>query len=407
MPTSTSPSQRLPLPADLRSAVALTLLTAVVLPAHAELNDTIHPYVLASINHDDNLLRVDNNIGGDLGDTFKTTEAGLVLERPIGRQVLTARASVSKVSFDRYDELDYNGKNVQAQLEWHLGNHLNGHVGGNYSQTLAPFADFHTNERNLRVSKREFADGTWQFHPSWQVHSGWSRDTYTYDLASQRYNNRHEDAAEVGFDFLSGTTSHFGLVARRLKGTYTDRQGFSAFFLDDAYQQDELKANVFWYISGSSQLQFLGGTARRKYPTVTERNESGVNGRAVYYWSPTVKVKTTSKLWREFQAVEGSLINSALTRGASIDASYELTAKISATASARSEKRTFRALPGATTRGGLDDTTQSYALGVNYAILPNIVLALNATHDRRNGSIGAGTNSFKANGVSFNVSAQF
>ena len=127
----------------------------------------------------------------------------------------------------------------------------------------------------------------------------------------------------------------------------------------------------------------------------------------MYYWTPSSKIKTTSKLWREFAAVEGSLINSALNKGASVEATYAVTSKIGANVMARTEKRDFKTLPGAVITDGLQDTTQGYSVGVNYAVLPRIVLALNATRDRRSGSRAAGTNSYKANGVSFNVSAQF
>ncbi|MRX11105.1 outer membrane beta-barrel protein [Pseudoduganella sp. FT25W] len=388
-------------------AVALALAAAAALPAQAQISDTIHPYILASINHDDNLLRQSADVGGEQGDTYKSTEVGLSLERPFGRQILTGRVSASKVAFDRFNQLDYTGKNAEATLEWHLGNHLQGHLGGTYAQTLAPFADFHSEERNLRVARREFVDGAWNFHPTWQVHGAWSRDKYTYELDSQKYNNRIEDAGEVGVDYIAGTSSRIGLVARKLKGTYTDRQGFASILLDNGYDQDELKANIYWYVSGSTQLQFLGGKVRRTHAVFTIRDEEGANGRAVLYWIPTGKIKTTTKVWREFAAVEGSLINSALNRGASVEASYQATAKISATALAKTEKRKFTALPGVLSEGGLDDSTRSLQAGVNYAIYPSILLALSASHDRRTGSRAAGTNSYKANGVSFNVTAQF
>lgn len=384
----------------------LALMAAAALPVHAEISDTIHPYVLASINHEDNLLRQSDQADGPKSDTFKTTEAGLIVERPIGRQILSGRFSASKVAFDRFDQLDYTGKNAQATLEWHLGNHWQGHVGATYTETLAPFSDFHNEERNLRVAKRQFVDGAWRFHPTWELHGGWSRDKFHFDLPSQRYNNRTEDVAEVGGDYIAGTTSRVGLVARRVKGSYTDRTGFTSNLLGSEYEQDELKANIYWYISGNTQLQFLGGSVKRKYPANTSRDQSGANGRAVFYWTPTGKIKTTTKLWREFSAVEGALISSALNRGASVEGVYQVTAKIGATALAKTEKRKFSALPGLVV-DDLDDSSRSVQAGVNYAIYPSVLLALNATHDRRTGSRAAGTNSYKANGVSFNVSAQF
>ncbi len=391
-----------------RTILLASLAVCHALPVSAQISDTIHPYVLASINHDDNLLRRSDTEAGQFGDTYKSTEAGLLFERPFGRQVLTGRANVSKVSFDGFKQLNYTGKNLEATLEWHLGNYWQGHLGSTYGQTLAPYADFNTQERNLRVIRHDFFDASWLVHPSWQLRSAWSRDRYIYDLPSQRYNNRTEDVAELGVDFLASSTSRFGVVARQLKGNYTDRHGFNSVLFDSGYVQEEIKANVLWYLSGSSRLQFLGGGVRRKHTILTVRDEQGANGRAIFYWRPTVKLNTTSKLWREFSAVEGSLVNSALNRGASLDLSYEVSAKISMAAATKLERRQFGTLPGVQSlNGNLEDSTRSASIGVNYALLPNIKLAVNATRDSRVGSRAAGTNSFKANGISFNASAQF
>lgn len=399
--------------ADARLTQGLRVLAWCVascwaLPAAAQLSDTLHPYATVSINHDDNLLRQSDGATGQQGDTYKAAEVGLLLERPIGRQVLTARAKATRVTFDHFDELNYNGKQLEGTLEWHIYNHLEGHVGATYSETLAPFVDFHSAERNLRTSRREFFDGAWLFHPSWKVRTAWSRDTYKYDLSSQKFNNRHEDMAEVGGDYLPSTSSSVGLRLRRVTGTYTDRQGVTSLFIDNGYTQDELKANVNWVISGVSRLQFLGGAVRRKHEVFAIRDETGFNGRLVYDWAPRAKLRVNTSLWREFAAVEGSLLNSSLNVGASVNATYELSAKISANAGARNERRRFTPLSGISSNGAdLSDSTRNETLGLTYMVFQQVRLDANAFHESRSGNRVIGTNSYKANGVSFNVTAQF
>lgn len=392
---------------DLAVAAALAGLAATAAPALAQISDTIHPYAQASINHDDNLLRLSDNVGGDQSDTYRSVEAGIQLQRPFGRQILTADARVSRVTFDRFNQLDYNGKDLSANLEWHLANHLQGHIGGNYDETLAPFADSHTEQRNVREQKRYFVDGNWLFHPSWQVHGSWSRDHNTYELLAQRYNNRIEDASEAGFDYLASSNSRIGLLLRHLKGTYTDRDNLETQLLDSGYQQDEVKANIYWYFNAVSQLQITAGTARRKHNIFSVRDDSGANGRIIYFWAPRAKLHFTGKAWREFTAVDGTVLNSALSKGVSVDSTYEITAKIGATASAKAERRNFSALPGTITASGLDDSSRLYSVGMTYAPLPRVTLGLSAFQESRDGSVAAGTNTYKAKGVSFNVSAQF
>jgi exopolysaccharide biosynthesis operon protein EpsL len=385
-------------------------LVSVVLatPVMAQISDTVHPYVQLSYNHDSNLLRESDTAQGDFSDNYRTGLAGVKIERPIGRQILTADLNVTRVSFDRYDQLDYNGKQFTGALEWHLANHLQGHLGGLYAQTLAPFSDSHTTQRNLRTQKNYFGDATWTFHPSWQVHGGWKREHNDFELEAQRNSNRIEDASELGVDYLAANTSRIGVVVRRLKGEYTARDGFATSLLDRGYTQDELKANIYWHFSAQSQLQFLGGVARRRHEIFSQRDESGVNARAIYHWLPRSKLHINAIAWREFAAIDATALNSALLTGASLDATYDITSKIGATVSGKTERRRFSPIPGVVLgTSSLEDSTRDLTLGLVYAPLARVSLGLNAFHTSRSGSVAADTNSYKANGVAFTISAQF
>lgn len=387
---------------------ACCLPTLWVSPATAQLSDTFHPFAMVSVNHDDNLLRLSDNAVGQKSDTYKAAEAGVSFERPIGRQLLSARMKATRVTFDHFDALNYSGKQLDGALDWHILNHLQGHIGASYSETLAPFVDFHDAERNLRTSRREFFDGSWLVHPSWKLNTAWARNTYKYSLTAQKYNNRQEDAAELGGDYLPSTSSSIGLRLRRLSGTYTDRNAITTLLSDNSYRQDEVKVNVNWAISNASRLQFLGGAVRRKHEVLTIRDESGFNGRLVFDWSPSAKIRLNSSLWREFDAVEGSILNSSLKRGGNANVSYQISSKILANAGTRFERRRFQTLPSINTGGAdLSDSLRGSTLGVAYLPFSQVRLDLNAFHDSRSGNRVLGTNSYKANGFSFNVSAQF
>ena len=91
--------------------LAALIGAALASPAQAVISDTIHPFVSATYSYEDNLLRLPDGVVGLQGrsDTLTELQAGLLFERPIGRQRLTAQAKVSRVSFDHYDQLNYNG----------------------------------------------------------------------------------------------------------------------------------------------------------------------------------------------------------------------------------------------------------------------------------------------------------
>jgi exopolysaccharide biosynthesis operon protein EpsL len=386
----------------------MILGTLFSLPAKADFSDTIHPFAAAVVNHDNNLLRIDQdaNPGVDAADTYRTIVAGIDFDRPIGRQRVYGLVKASKVSFDRYSSLDYTGKDANINLDWAFASHLTGHAGLRYNESLGSFSDFHSSVRNLRINQREFGDVFWRLHPLWQVHTGFIRDKYRFDLPSQAYNNRTEDMADVGFDFLEKSGSTVGLVARRLKGYYPNT-AFGNVVIDNGYHQNEIKLNVYWLVSGATQVTFLGGRVRRTNNSDTLRGGSGNNGRLIANWGITPTFQVSAAGWREFGIAESVLVNNSLNTGESLSANWSVTPKIGVNGLLQQEKREFRARPGLSSIDGLSDRTRNASLGVNYQVLRKVTLGVSGFINNRSGSAAAFTNSYRSKGVSASASVKF
>jgi len=393
-----------------RAALVLLIGAAYSCTAHAEISDTIHPFIQTTFAYDDNLLRLSEFPGQipDLGDTSRTVQGGFLFERPVGRQLFTGYAKLSHVSFNRFTELNYNGKDALVDWAWQLGNRWQGHLGTSYLETLAPFTDTNSDQRNLRTQRRSYADATWLFHPSWQVRAGFSRFTADYELPAQQINNRTENATELGLDYLAASGSKVGIQLRQLKSDYQFK-GNPLFGLpDNDYTQDEIKANVLWLVSGPTKLSFLGGWVRRTHPqSVSGTSSSGANGRLIADWIATGKLRFNANLWREFQVVEGGIVGSSLNKGASLAAFWSATAKVGLNAQLRHEKRDFSTINGFTALSGLSDSTTGSSLGLTYTPVNNIQLELDAFRDRRSGNPIVGSNTYRAKGVSFSANVQF
>ena len=392
------------LPTPLALAAALACC-----PAQADISETIKPFLAVGSTYDDNLLRLPDNAPQGLQRSDRATQVvgGFLLERPIGRQKLTGQAKLSRVTFDHYKQLDYNGKDFSLDWAWELGNRFDGNIGGSYQQVLTPFNDFHSDERNLRTQRRQYANGGWRMHPSWRVRAGFQRDRFDYELFEQSLNNRKEDLSEVGIDYLAASGSKVGLVARRIKGSFLNPRRIGTTFLDQNYEQDELKANINWLYSEITQVRLLAGYAKRKHDTFAERDTSGLNGRVTVTWRPRMKLRFTADAWREFAAVESIVVNNSVNNGASINASWDLSAKVQANAGVRREKRNFERLPYVFFNGDPSDTTRSTTLGVVYQPTRKVQLSVNGFHDRRSGTPLIGTGSYKAKGVSLMATVQF
>lgn len=380
--------------------------------AQAGAYDALHPFAALSYTHDDNLFRLaDGNPGYDRkrGDNSRELDAGLQFSHTYGRQGVSLQARMSKVAFDHFTQLDYNGKNLTANLDWSLGNHWSGTAGLNYSEVLAPYTDIVTRERNLRKQRTEYWSGAWKFHPSWRVRGGITRDRYTYDLASQSYNNRDRDILEAGFDHLAPSGSTIGVQLNKTKYRYDELRRFGQQLVDAGGDQDDAKLKVDWRVTAISELQFLGGWTRRTHTFFTERDASGINAKVQFTTALDGHVGLDSALWRQFTGVESNLASYSLNTGASVAANWVITSKLQGTAQARYEKRSFEGLLAANSGLDVSDASRTASLGLNYTLNRVAQLSTSLYRESRSGLAASllGNGPYHANGASINVNLQY
>jgi len=388
------------------------MCSAISMPA---LSDTFQPFVRAGIDHDDNLFRTpEGQTRGSNGgsDTARTVGGGTRFELPVSRQVFSGIAEAVSVKFDHNRQLDHTRKNLRGDWHWFVARNFEGHIGGRYLQELPSFADFNSDQRNLRTSKRQYADGSWRFHSSWRWHAGYAKEDYSYDLPSQRASARTEDAKLTGVDYLARSGSTIGVQLRRLEGDYPFRSSFGGTDLfANGYIQDEAKLNVLWLASGRTQVLFLGGWVQRKQKSeIDERSKSGTNARLIVNWAPTGRIKLSGQAWREFSAIDGALIDSALNDGASAAMTWDFSEKIQGIVDVKHEDRTFSPYGGSGAPmawTSTSDSSKTHSVGLIYKPLRSITLKATAFRDERAGSVIAGTRSFKANGAALNAILEF
>lgn len=391
---------------NLRSTF-LTLALLAVGAAQAALSDTLQPYVGAGYSYDDNLLRLPDGAGAQ-SDTIRQLYAGVSLDRTYGRQHFVANAKLTKVTYQHFDQLNYDGKDFSGTWYWAVGNDFDGSLGGSYVQTLSSFNDFHTSERNLRVVRTGYGDINYHLSRRWKVRARFNTDKFSYDLPAQRYLDRKEDGSELGFDYQTLAGSSIGLQARRLKGSYPYPRTFGGAVLDDAYTQNELKLKLLWKISEATQLQFLGGRVRRSHEAISVRNARGTNGRLTFDWAVLPQLKLTAAGWREFVPYEGiSLVNYSLSKGESVGATWAASARVQYQAELRNVKRDFVGLLASNSSTNFNDTTRTASAGVTYMMRPNVQLGAQLSRDQRNGGASIFSSDYHAKGASVYANIQF
>lgn len=359
---------------------------------------------------DDNLLRVPDDepaFDNQRSDSWTTLEAGAVYDRTISRQRLVGHVKLSKVKFDHFRQLDYDGRDIEGIWYWQFGNRFEGRLGASHAQTLAPYTDFRSNQRNLRKQRRGFFEGGWKLHPRWEARAALSRDKYDYELAIQSYNDRTEDVFELEGRYLAPSGSAVGLVLRRIEGDYPNRRPFSLSPLTDDFTQDELKARVDWKFTGATTLQALAGYARRKQPSFGSGRTSGVNGRVTVLHEPTGKMRYRASVWRDFAPLESTVVSYTRNKGASVGATWDATAKVRVEADAVYERRNYEPRTGFSAPGSLNDSLRTASLKASWAVRQKITLSAAYIHQARTGSPVLGIGKFESNTFAINASGQF
>jgi len=397
-------------PSAHRATLLLLIGVAASAPARADFSDTIHPFAGVGYSYEDNLLRLSDaarDAGAASSDSSRQAFAGVTFERPLGRQLFTGSVRVSRVSFDRFTELDYNGKDANGEWKWQLGNVLSGTLGGTYSESLSSFSDFHAAERNVRKQRGAYFEAKYQFVPHWQLRGRTSRDKYEYEAQLQRYLDRDVNVVEAGLDYLAGSGSSIGVQARRTRAEYPNPLSFGGLVFDQAYRQTDVKLKVRWQISAITQMEFLGGRARRTRLYFSGGDSSGANGRIGLNWAPEPSLTFSAALWKDYSPYEGSGgVSYSLDKGASIGATWQFKPQLQLGAQLRRTSREFIGASNAALPPNANDRIRNASLNATYNWTRNLSLTASAFHEQR--SSGSFLSSaYGAKGASVNASMQF
>lgn len=287
-------------------------------------------YADAIYGYDDNLFRTPTVLihGVPTSDTSFRRDAGITLDKSFSRQHFTGNLDVNKTTFDRFNQIDYQGTDAAINWNWGITNDLTGDIGDTYSRSLTPYTQFHGAVLNLQTVRNQLLDQNWLITPSWQLHSSFSKNTTAYDLPSQQYGDNTVYTANAGLDFVSAAGNKTGLLVQKMRGEYPVEQPLGQFLVNNGYTQDELKFNIDYSYSGLTHLHFLGGWARREYQNFTERNISGPSATLDLSFYPTGKTVIAMQVWRTISSTGDITLAYAVSKGASISPVWNVTDKL-------------------------------------------------------------------------------
>lgn len=364
--------------------------------------DVFRPYVNTTYSYDDNLRRFNNTQqaltatgSSKKSDIMLMTGVGIILDKQISQQNFYFDINANRSKFDRYSELDNDGKELTGRWDWKIGKRLDGKIELYHKEALVPFSDFQGLALNQRKQDRRTFEGRWMLHPRWRVRGALVNTETRYSAAAQQLANLEENSQELALDYLSPSKSVIGVVYRHARGEKPRQVILGVPFSND-YDQNEFKLNVDWTVTGKTKVQFLGGLVDRKHDELPQRDFRGFNARGNVAWQATGKSDFRLSVWRENNAQSFVTTSYTLNRGTSLTVNYIATGKVILQGSAKYEKRDFE---GDSAIGlTRSDTDKNFALAVIYQALNDLKITASVTRSERDSSIEQA--GFTSNGIS-------
>ena len=390
----------------------------------------LQPYASYGLTADDNILRIRDNtdpisllrspvlhnafITGNLFDFSHRFTGGLIFEKEISRQRLSANFNWTHNRFEKFDFMNNNLKSANGNWNWFLGNRLEGNMGASYIQSLMPLT-FQPGLRAIRTEQIQFINGAWHFHPSWRLNGEYTH----YDLnvnssvEVMRFLARTEDRFEGGIDYVTASKNTIGILFRNVLGNFTNPPRQSSNF---DYDQKEVLTKINWIVSAKSRFLWTGGWVERKndgniqsdgrtqFDERAQLDFSGFNARLAYTWQPTDKLGLTINGWRQTGSPQNLTASFSLNTGVSVIPSWNITEKIRFEGDLSYETRNFKRLNPSNPESellGQHNTFRNAAVKLIYN--PYLGLQLSATAYHADLDSDSNRGGFNANGVNVNL----
>ena len=396
-------------------------------PALAEeFSKVLKPYFSYTTTADDNMLRIRDRFDplnvenarirdlisqGKLADISHRMTGGVIFQKNISRQRLSADLSWTFNKFQRFHEIDNDLKNFRGNWNWFLGNRLEGNMGASYVDSLMPFI-FQPGLKTIRTEQTQFINAAWRFHPSWRLNGEYTRYDLKTDSLLQRlkFLSRTENRFEAGIDYLTSSRNTVGILFRNIIGDFTNPVDLTPndlsdnLFADNSYDQKEVLSRINWVVSAKSSFLWTGGWVQRKNASFEQRDFSGFNARVIYNWQPTDKIGLTINGWRLTSSMQNISASFSLNTGVSVVPSWNITQKIRLEGDFSYETRNFSRFAIFTDPAleiGRHNTLRNAALKLAYS--PYLGLQLSTSIYHSDLSTDAPLGGFNANGVTANL----
>lgn len=356
------------------------LLLAMPYSAWALFGDSVRPHVSYSVAHDSNYFRVANDAQAqallgtsDTAVTSRNIEAGVDANLRLSRQTIMLRANLNQTSFDRPELQSQNGRLMNADWQWVIGNKWNGNLSYLQSREVQSQTDAVSSQASTQDRTELNFGANYQISPNYFLTAGAANNRSEFSPAGREILNRDENTQNLGVRFVTDAGNSIGLQYRRLDGRYVNRPAPT-----DRFEESEISLLANWRPSGLSQIQAQVGQTRR---TENQVEQSTPSWNITANWTPGGKTTLSAFIRRQVTSSDTvTSASSSTTRSQGLSANWQLSAKTVLNAALTAETQDFSGI-------ARRDDTQTANLGLRYQALRSLSFGLNYQNGRRDSNL--------------------
>ena len=338
-------------PPAMATLAALAVVAALAAPARAQ--DAGSPYyvgVAQSFTNDSNILRLRDGQatppGVSKSDTVSSTALVAGLDQRLGRGRLSGQAALRDNRFARNGQYDSTGYSLNLGLDWATVERVSGQVALSAGRTpRASVRDRFEQPiagRNVETTQGVNARVSVGLVTQWSAELALAQSRLEYSAPAAAFREYELGSTSVGVAWRPSAATRLSAGLARTRTDYPNL--LLTGDPNDRRTRDSVELGAVWQPGGVSALDASISRGRTEHQRFGERDFSATYGSLGWTWRPTGKVTLRTRLSRD-TGQDSDVLASAFSRTTDqlrLDASYALSAKVSLTAAANSNRRTLQ-----------------------------------------------------------------
>jgi hypothetical protein len=374
-------------------AVCATVLTQMSLAqsgngTRAGNGDALDVSLSEQFFYDDNLFRLPLQypLGAVLSrrDHVNTLSAGANYQWTGWQQEVEIALQTASNRFVRNSFLDNNSGRAKLVWNWLLGPRLSGTAGGDYSRSLAQFANTFYFAKDVVDVADYYATARLRFAQHWNITGGLKKADTTHGALERKADNFHSKSVNGGVEYVTSSSDSLSLSYQFINGSFSQFGSFEGLPFDRSYKDNHAQLAGSYFLGGRTQLTANVGYLRRRYPDSQFGSFSGDTWRIRAETQLTGKSSLSVSAWRELSAYLDAESDYFVARGESLALNWLPTSKISLSLFASYAEQSYLSTsPSAIIFDSRRDRVESEGATFSYAPRKWLNLQISYRHEGR------------------------